>query len=149
MSRRSDSIPAHGADRVPHMDAKQVALAAEVRAEMGRQNVKAAHIQRALGISSTAWGTYFVQCTRDVPITVVMAVADYLGVKTSELVLRAEQAYAHRPTDPITAELEAGLSKAGRRALEEGRRLVREERPGGADAVDPQRATRGKVRRSA
>ena len=72
------------------MDQHQRALAAEIRAEMGAQNVKAAPIQRALGISSTAWGTYFVQCTRDVPISVIAGVAEYLGLKTSELLRRAE-----------------------------------------------------------
>jgi len=73
------------------MNVKQQALAAEVRAEMGRQNIKAAPIQRALGISSTAWGTWFVQCTRDVPISVVIAVAEFLGLTTSELLRRAEE----------------------------------------------------------
>lgn len=83
-------MTAQDASRLPRMDAKQEALAAEVRAEMGAQNVKAAHIQRALGISSTAWGTWFVQCTRDVPISAVVGVAEYLGMTGSELLRRAE-----------------------------------------------------------
>jgi len=121
------------------MNVKQQALAAEVRAEMGRQNIKAAPIQRALGISSTAWGTWFVQCTRDVPMSVVVRVAEYLGLTTSELLRRAEAASAG--TDPITAALEGMLSPEGRAAVEKGRAAHRD--------TDPQRITRGRTRRSA
>jgi len=122
------------------MNVKQEALAAEIRAEMGRQNIKAAPIQRALGISSTAWGTWFVQCTRDVPISVVMSVAEYLGVTTSELLRRAEVAAGAK--DPITAALEGMLSPEGRAAVEKGRAAHR-------DAGHPQVTTRGRSRRSA
>lgn len=114
---------------VTRVNAKQRALAAEVRAEMGRQNIKAAPIQRALGISSTAWGTYFVQCTRDVPISVVQAVAEYLGLTGSELLRRAEAS--------TTTKLEAYLSPAARQVAEEQReKHLREHQPG-ADAEDP------------
>ena len=100
---------------------------------MGRQNIKAAPIQRALGISSTAWGTYFVQCTRDVPISVVQAVAEYLGLTGSELLARAESS--------TIAKLEANLSPAGREVVEDGReRLTREHEEGrGADPSDAPR----------
>jgi len=121
------------------MNVKQQALAAEVRAEMGRQNLKAAPIQRALGISSTAWGTWFVQCTRDVPISQVMAVAEYLGLTTSELLRRAEETAA---TTDSTAVLEGMLSPSGRAAVERGRAAVRGRK-------DPQVSTGERLRRSA
>lgn len=121
------------------MNEKQQALAAEVRAEMGRQNIKAAPIQRALNISSTAWGTYFVQCTRDVPISVVVAVAEFLGLTASELLRRAEATAA---TYPPADELEDGLSSSSRRALKKGRETIR-------DVADPPKRTRGRTRRSA
>lgn len=105
---------------------------------MGRQNIKAAPIQRALGISSTAWGTYFVQCSRDVPISVVVAVAEFLGLTASELLRRAEAAPTFRAAD----ELEDGLSASSRRALEKGRASVR-------DVADPPRRTGRRARRSA
>ena len=124
------------------MNVKQQALAAEVRAEMGRQNIKAAPIQRALGISSTAWGTWFVQCTRDVPISQVMAVAEYLGLTTSELLRRAEvTAETMAPVD----DLEAGLSPSSRRALERGRA----EHGVGDAPVDPRRLDNERRRLSA
>ena len=126
------------------MDRYQQALAAEIRAEMGAQNVKAAPIQRALGISSTAWGTYFVQCTRDVPMSVVAGVAEYLGLKTSELLRRAEVRAGQ--VDPARDDLESGLSENGRRALEEGRRAVAGE---GAESVDPPGTASERTRRSA
>ena len=114
------------------MDVKQQALAAEVRAEMGRQNLKAAPIQRALGISSTAWGSYFVQCTSDVKLSTISAVAEYLGLTTSELLRRAEvTAETMAPVD----DLEAGLSPSSRRALERGRA----EHGVGDAPVDPRR----------
>jgi len=121
------------------MNVKQQALAAEVRAEMGRQNLKAAPIQRALGISSTAWGTWFVQCTRDVPISQVMAVAEYLGLTTSELLRRAEETAA---TQDATTTLEGMLSPKGRAAVERGRAAVR-------DAGHPRATARERSRRSA
>lgn len=92
MGQQGHSLTARSAGRLPHVNDNQQALAAEVRAEMGRQNIKAAPIQRALGISSTAWGTYFVQCTRDVPMSVVVSVAEFLGLAPSELLRRAELA---------------------------------------------------------
>jgi len=120
------------------MNVEQRALAAEVRAEMGRQNLKAAPIQRSLGISSTAWGTYFVQCSRDVPMSVVVGVAEYLGLPVSELLRRAE--VTAESFESGTSMLEEMLSPRGRAALEKGRAAVR-------DAEDPPVPTSG--RRSA
>jgi hypothetical protein len=105
------------------MNVKQAALAAEVRAEMARQNVKAAAIQRALGVSSTAWGTYFVQCTRDIPLSVIYGVAEHLGLTGAELLRRTDEALARK--DPATAQLEAMLSPAALQAVEQARADIR------------------------
>ena len=75
-----------------NMNSQQEGLAAEVRAEMARRRLTATAIQRDIGVSSTAWSTYFVQCTRDVPLSVVVGVAEHLGLSASELLRRAEVA---------------------------------------------------------
>lgn len=77
------------------MSRQQEGLTAEVRAEMAGRQVKAAVIQRAIGVSSTAWNTYFVRCSRDVPLSVVVGVAEYVSLSASELLRRAEVAAAH------------------------------------------------------
>lgn len=88
-------------------DALEQGLAAEVRAEMGRQKIAARAMQRAIGISASAWGYYFVRCTRHIPAGVIFQVADVLGVPASTLIARAERNLAPEP-DPI----EAGMSRA-------------------------------------
>jgi len=102
------------------MDTKQHALAAEIRAESAAQRISAKDMQKAIGVSSSAWSNYFVACTRDVPMGVVVAVAEALGMTGSELLRRAEGRAAH--IDPVARELEDGLSASGRRALEQARR---------------------------
>jgi hypothetical protein len=148
MGNRDYSATAHDAATLTHMDSKQRALAAEVRAEMGKQQVKASALQKALGISSTAWGTYFVQCTRDVPVSVIFGVAEHLGMTGSELLRRAEVASADAPTTTM-AQLEAMLSPAARQVVEEERARLRAERNrGGGVPEDPPGAATG-GRRSA
>jgi hypothetical protein len=127
------------------MNEKQRALAAEVRAEMGKQQVKAAAIQRALHISSTAWGTYFVQCTRDVPLSVINGVAEHLGLTGGELMRRADEAIAAMPMEQ---RLAAMLSPAARAVVEEEQARLDRERAGEGDAEDPPNASQGR-RRSA
>jgi hypothetical protein len=126
------------------MNEKQRALAAEVRAEMGRQKVTAAAIQRALDLSSSAWGTYFVQCTRDVPLSVINGVAEYLGLTGGELMRRADEAIAAMPMEQ---RLAAMLTPKAREAVEQGRAEVRR-KAGEGDAEDPPANTSGR-RRSA
>ena len=80
---------------MPRMDTKQHALAAEIRAEMAAQRISTKVMYQAVGVSSSAWNNYFVKCTRDVPIAVVIAVAGRLGMPASELLRRAEDRAAH------------------------------------------------------
>jgi hypothetical protein len=106
------------------MNDKQHALAAEIRAEAAAQQITAKDMQTAIGVSSSAWSNYFVARTRDVPMSVVVAVAEVLGMTASELLRRAE---ARASVDPASvsrtrAELEAGLTRSGRRALEQARK---------------------------
>jgi len=118
------------------MDTKQHALAAEIRAEVAAQRITAKDMQRAVGVSSSAWSNWFITCTRDVPMGVVVDVAATLGMTGSELLRRAEsRAETMEPVD----ELEAGLSRSGRRALEAARAAHREAGGGG---VDPSGRTR-------
>jgi len=107
------------------MDTKQHALAAEIRAESAAQQISAKDMQKAVGVSSSAWSNYFVACTRDVPMGVVVAVAEALGMTGSELLRRAEareKVLGPPSVDPVTSELENGLSASSRRALEQARR---------------------------
>jgi hypothetical protein len=128
------------------MNEKQRALAAEVRAEMGRQKVTAAAIQRALDLSSSAWGTYFVQCTRDIPLSVINGVAEHLGMTGGELMGRADEAIARMPMEQ---RLAAMLSPAARAVVEEEQaRLDRERAAGQGKNEDPPSASQGR-RRSA
>jgi hypothetical protein len=114
------------------MTTEQQALAAEIRAEAAAQRITAKDMQRATGVSSSAWSNYFVACVRDVPIGVVIAVAEALGMTGSELLHRAEARAGQSPsTDPVDAELEAGLSPAARRAVERARAEA------GENSVDP------------
>lgn len=68
----------------------QAAFADEVRAELGRQNRSARSAYTALGLSSSTWQGYFKRLDRAIPSSVMIAVANYLGLPLSELVRRAE-----------------------------------------------------------
>jgi hypothetical protein len=105
------------------MNDKQHALAAEIRAEAAAQRITAKQLQKTVNVSSSAWANYFNTCTRDVPMGVVVSVAEALGMTGSELLQRAEaRASLDSPSvSRATAELEAGLSRSGRRALEQAR----------------------------
>src|SRR5690242_10384349 len=94
-------------------DLWQQALADVVRAELAMSGRTAKDAYTSLGISSTAWQTYFKRQTRDIPSRVLIEVAAYLDMPLSELMARTEarQAHLEETTDPTTAELEAGLSK--------------------------------------
>jgi hypothetical protein len=128
------------------MNEKQRALAAEVRAEMGRQKVTAAAIQRALDLSSSAWGTYFVQCTRDIPLSVINGVAEHLGMTGGELMGRADEAIARMPMEQ---RLAAMLSPAARAHVEELARIERERAAREGKTEDPPDASQGRHSRSA
>lgn len=105
------------------IDLWQQALADVVRAELALQGRSAKDAYTALGISSTAWQTYFKRQSRDIPSRVLLDLAAYLGMPLSELSARAEarQAVLARSRDETAAELEEGLSADGRRVLREQR----------------------------
>jgi hypothetical protein len=104
-------------------DLWQQALADVVRARLALNDRTAKDAYTALGISSTAWQTYFKRRTRDIPSRVLLDLAAYLKMPLSELVALTEEREAQlRPTNPATSELEAGLTRSGRRALEQARR---------------------------
>jgi hypothetical protein len=111
--------------RVQRMDDLwQQALADVVRAELALTGRTAKDAYTALGISSTAWQTYFKRQTRDIPSRVLLDLAAYLGMPLSELSARAEARAVSLDSPSVsraTAELEAGLSRSGRRALEQAR----------------------------
>lgn len=120
------------------MDMKQHALAAEVRAEMAAQQVTTKDMQRAVGVSSSAWSNYFVACARDVPLSVVVEVARALRMPPSELLRRAE---ARAAADPGRDDVEEGMSADTRRVLREQRERFGV--PG--DVADPSGRTRADV----
>ncbi|MFQ6170921.1 helix-turn-helix domain-containing protein [Oryzobacter sp. R7] len=76
------------------------AFADEVRAELARQDISQKAAAAAVGVSTTAWQNYFKSRTRDIPMAVVQALADFLGVPASELLRRAE----HRMAQLAAAE---------------------------------------------
>lgn len=132
-------------------DLWQQALADVVRAELALADRTAKDAYTSLGLSSTAWQTYFKKQNRDIPSRVLLALADYLGMSLSELMRKTEAREADlmraRPASSTRAELEAGLSKRGRRAVEEGRRTAAVEE--GGDTEDPPDAVDERIRRSA
>lgn len=116
------------------------ALADEILAEVGRQRLTARSVQDASGVKARAWSNYLTARTRHIPMTVVADICTALGIKTSEMMVRAESRAAQ--LDPVAIELESGLSASSRRALEKGRASVR-------DVADPPRRTSRRARRSA
>jgi hypothetical protein len=67
-------------------DLWQQALADVVRARLALNDRTAKDAYTALGISSTAWQTYFKRRTRDIPSRVLLDLAAYLKMPLSELV---------------------------------------------------------------
>lgn len=123
-------------------DLWQQALSDVVRAELALSGRTAKDAYTDLGISSTAWQTYFKRRTRDIPSRVLLDVADYLGMPLSELSARAEaraEVIGSPSVDRTTRELEAGLSRSGRRALERARREA------GEGGLDPRPRARADV----
>lgn len=109
-------------------DQWQQALADVVRSELGLRGKTAKEAYTTLGISSTAWQSYFKTRNRDIPSRVLLAVADYLDMTLSHLSVKTEA----RQAQLIRAELEGGLSSSNRRALEDIRPPERDE-----DREDP------------
>lgn len=105
------------------------AYADEVRAEMARQHITAAALQRAVGggLSSAAYQKYFVRKVRAIPSDVQIAVADVLGVRLSELWRRAEESVA-RPALTLTEHVERQLSPEAQAEIRRAREALAERR---------------------
>lgn len=115
----------------------QRALAAEVRSELARRDVTAKAAAEAIGISETAWQTYFRKMNRDIPMRVLVDLAAYLRMPLWVLLRAAEEEQAH--WDPSRAAAERALSQmspeaaeAVRRVDEQARRALGGESGGGA-----------------
>lgn len=90
----------------------QRAVAAEIKAEIARKGLRRTAIGGAVGIDPTTWGNYFVNVSRDVPLRIVTAVCEEIGVPFSEIVARAEA--VAQPEEPTEAE-ERAVARARRR----------------------------------
>lgn len=88
----------------------QRALADVVRAELALRGKSAKDAYTALGISSTAWQTYFKSQSRDIPSRVLIDIAAYLRMPLSALIAKAEAR---------EVELAAGAFLAGWEAAKE------------------------------
>jgi transcriptional regulator with XRE-family HTH domain len=75
---------------MPTDAAVQRALAAEIRALMSRRDMTHSELAYAAGVSPSAYRTYFRTYTRDVPMKVLIAIADVLDVRASMLLAAAE-----------------------------------------------------------
>lgn len=120
------------------MNEKQHALAAEIRAEMAAQQIKAVEMQQRTGIKHASWRNWFVTAVRPVPYPELEAVCDVLGVKLSEMLRRAEARAAHaRPAGSV----ETGMTPRERAQLDKARERFEREDDGGGSA-DPRVALR-------
>lgn len=112
-------------------DLWQRALSDEVRAQLGRIGRTQKDAYGFLGISSTAWQTYFKSRTRDIPSSVLLSLAQFLGIPLSELLARTEAREAELVAGREPDELEDDIGREARRAVSEGRAAF------GGDVVDP------------
>lgn len=80
----------------------EVLLAEEILAEAARKGLKHNVIQREAGVLPRAWGRYFVQRERTIPLDVVTAVAAVLGLPASVLMRRAEERLAEESGPVVT-----------------------------------------------
>ena len=132
------------------------AFADEVLAELAAQRARgltAKEVQRRTGITNSTWGNYFVQRTTRIPFSAMLAVSDVLGVLPEDMIGRARvraarnaEAFGSPSVDRTTAELEAGLSRSGRRALDAARAAKAAElAEAGEGDVDPRQRARADV----
>lgn len=106
--------------------ALQRALASEVRGELARRDppVTAKAAAEAIGISETAWQTYFKKMNRDVPMRVLVDLADFLGVPLWRMIQSAEERAASSWEDVADQAL-ADLPPAARAEVERQAARVR------------------------
>lgn len=108
----------------------EACIAAEVLAIAAAKRLRHNEIQTATGINERTWRRYFVEQSRAVPVAVLMDVGDAMGVPAEQIIAAARVRLSE--VDPISAELEAGLSPSGRRALKKAREQLE------GDDRDPQ-----------
>lgn len=103
------------------------AFADEVLAEIGRQRgLTIKEVQSRAGITSSTWGNYFRERTTRIPLGVMFAVSDALGVLPEEMMrrarLRAEELASPAPTAAeLTARALSGLSPESQAAVRDMR----------------------------
>ena len=98
-------------------DPAQRALAAEIA--VGTMASRQPKVTASAGKEeSVRVGTYFVQCTNDVPMSVVYGVAEILGVPAEDLMRRAAVAAALEPTSPRARRRMERDEAAGRAIVE-------------------------------
>lgn len=68
------------------------AIAAEVRLEVTRQRLTRKALAESAGLDNRAYGRYFVECERHIPVDALDRIAGALGLQVSELTRRAESA---------------------------------------------------------
>lgn len=84
----------------------QRAIAAEIRAEIGRQGLRRTAVGNEAGIDPKAWTNYFVEpIKRDVHLKTVSAVCRVLGIPLSELVARAEALEPNLPPEETEGDV--------------------------------------------
>lgn len=79
--------------------ATQSAMAAEIRARLGRANRTQAWLQKEAGIKPSSWRRYFVEFSRDLPLAAIQAIARPLDTTAGELLTIAEQTMEHHAHD--------------------------------------------------
>jgi transcriptional regulator with XRE-family HTH domain len=126
------------------------AFADEVLAEIARQRgLTRTEVQERAGITSSTWGNYFRERTTRIPLGVIFAVSEALGVLPEEMMrrarLRADELEGQNPTlDPRLAGM---MSPETRAHMEEQVERSRAERGGDVPQDPPGGTTKG--RRSA
>lgn len=74
--------------------AVQRAIAAEIRAEMARQNLTHAELIRRSGVSQSAYRYYLRTFERDLPMPALLALCDALDMPAADVLERAIAAAA-------------------------------------------------------
>lgn len=95
----------------------QAAMAAEIGARLGRMHKSDRWLQQQAGIKPASWRRYFREYSRDLPLSVVAAIAPVLDMTAGELLTIAERdapLFASQVMNVSAAEA-ADLDKAVRR----------------------------------
>lgn len=115
------------------------ALADQVRAELALRDTTAKAATEAIGISSTAWQTYFKRRSRDIPMSVLVNLADFLDMPLWRLIEKAEMRAADLNEHDLAAERALGRMSPEARAR--ARRIAREIRDDPEEPAVAERST--------